>query len=261
MSITTNTPTKSPRRHDLDALRAVAMLLGIVFHAALAFPPIGWTVQDSQQHDGFGLVCSVIQGFHMPLFFVMSGFFTAMLWRKRGLRALLQHRFRRIFLPLVLGLVTIVPAMNVISRIAIASSFEQLIEAETAKDEDADIWTAAKMGDTDAILEHLAYGADINALDPEFGTTPSLWAVFAGQTETAELLITRGADVNVRHRDGGTPLHGAALFGRTGLVELLIEHGADVNAVDNNGMTPPRNHGDRYGDDAGCGLRWRNRSG
>lgn len=38
------TATKSPRRHDLDALRAVAMLLGIVLHIALAFAPIGWIV-------------------------------------------------------------------------------------------------------------------------------------------------------------------------------------------------------------------------
>ena len=30
----------STRRHDLDALRAIAMLLGIVLHAALSFAPI-----------------------------------------------------------------------------------------------------------------------------------------------------------------------------------------------------------------------------
>ena len=45
----------------------------------------------------------------MPLFFLISGFFTAMLWRRRGLNALLQHRIRRIFLPCIAGLITIVP--------------------------------------------------------------------------------------------------------------------------------------------------------
>ena len=54
----------------------------------------------------------VIHGLRMPLFVMMSGFFTAMLWRKRGLRSLVQHRFRRVFLPLFLGLFTIVPLMN-----------------------------------------------------------------------------------------------------------------------------------------------------
>jgi peptidoglycan/LPS O-acetylase OafA/YrhL len=103
-----------PRRHDLDALRAMAMLLGIALHAALAFVPIGWIVQDNQQHEAFGLLTAAIHGFRMPLFFMMSGFFTAMLWRKRGLHALLQHRFRRIFLPLLLGVLTIVPLMNLL---------------------------------------------------------------------------------------------------------------------------------------------------
>ena len=35
----------------------------------------------------------------MPLFFLVSGFFTAMLWRKRGVSSLLKHRYARIFIP------------------------------------------------------------------------------------------------------------------------------------------------------------------
>ena len=42
----------------------------------------------------------------MPVFFVLSGFFTAMFWRGRGLKSLLSHRFRRVLLPFLLGLVT-----------------------------------------------------------------------------------------------------------------------------------------------------------
>ena len=34
------------RRYDLDALRATAMLLGIVLHAGLSFTPFPWAVQD-----------------------------------------------------------------------------------------------------------------------------------------------------------------------------------------------------------------------
>jgi peptidoglycan/LPS O-acetylase OafA/YrhL len=40
----------------------------------------------------------------MQLFFLVSGFFTAMLWRERGLRNLLKHRAKRILLPLVVSL-------------------------------------------------------------------------------------------------------------------------------------------------------------
>ena len=37
---------KADRRHDLDALRAFAMLLGIGYHAALSFGGTPWLVTD-----------------------------------------------------------------------------------------------------------------------------------------------------------------------------------------------------------------------
>lgn len=110
--------TSANRRHDLDALRAIAMLLGIVLHAALSFGSIPWTVTDVQQSEFYDVLFACIHGFRMPLFFMLSGFFTAMLWRKRGLGSLLKHRFKRIFLPLLIGCVTIVPAMWAVSLLA-----------------------------------------------------------------------------------------------------------------------------------------------
>jgi surface polysaccharide O-acyltransferase-like enzyme len=120
------------RRHDLDALRAGAMLLGIGLHAALSFAPMPWLVQDSRQHDLFGLFFAAIHGFRMPLFFLLSGFFTAMLWRRRGLKALLQHRFKRVALPLLLGLVTIVPVTFVVSGVALHSRSQRAAATEAS---------------------------------------------------------------------------------------------------------------------------------
>ena len=113
-----------PRRNDLDALRAAAMLLGIVLHAGLSFVPFPWPVQDERQSGFYWLLFAAIHGFRMPVFFLLSGFFTAMLWRRRGMKSMLAHRFRRVLLPFLLGLVTIVPAVNWISGRAIASAFE-----------------------------------------------------------------------------------------------------------------------------------------
>jgi hypothetical protein len=49
----TNTALPDPRRHDLDALRASAMLLGILYHAALSFAlGFTWSVQDVSQTKG-----------------------------------------------------------------------------------------------------------------------------------------------------------------------------------------------------------------
>jgi len=98
-----------PRRYDLDALRGFAMLLGIVLHAAIPFMPY-W--QDGDLGGGFlsGLF-EFIHGFRMPLFFILSGYFTTMLWRGRDIRSLIIHRLRRVGLPLLIGLFTVLPAV------------------------------------------------------------------------------------------------------------------------------------------------------
>ena len=103
------------RHHELDALRAVAMLLGIVLHAFLFLIPIGWVGQDPWarltpiEQNPYVYLLALIHGFRMPVFFMLSGFFTAMLWQKRGLRGLAVQRLKRIGLPLVIGAYTIVP--------------------------------------------------------------------------------------------------------------------------------------------------------
>lgn len=56
--------------------------------------------------------------------------------------------------------------------------------------------------------------------------------------ELAELLISKGANVNAAGHKGWTPLASAAYSGYKDLAELLISKGANVNAVDKKGRTP-----------------------
>ena len=101
----------SPRRHDLDALRAGAMLLGIALHAALSYAPFPWIAVNDATSPALGAFIEVVHGFRLPLFFLMSGYFGMMLLARRGARGFLAHRWKRVGLPLLLGLLTIVPAM------------------------------------------------------------------------------------------------------------------------------------------------------
>ena len=94
------------RRYDLDALRGVAMLLGIVLHAAIPFVPY-YDADDTGGKLLFGLF-EYIHLWRMPLFFLISGYFTSMLWRRRGLRALVLHRLRRIAAPLAVFYVPVI---------------------------------------------------------------------------------------------------------------------------------------------------------
>jgi uncharacterized protein len=79
--------------------------------------------------------------------------------------------------------------------------------------------------------------ADVN-LGPSLGEkTPLMVAAQHGHKAMAELLLARGADVNVQSREGFTALDEAALRGYTAVVEVLLAHHADVNATNNQGRT------------------------
>ena len=53
-----------------------------------------------------------------------------------------------------------------------------------------------------------------------------------GDTKTAEMLLTKGARVNAKSKDGKAALLRAAWEGLTETVEMLLTKGADVNAKD-----------------------------
>jgi cytohesin len=63
-------------------------------------------------------------------------------------------------------------------------------------------------------------------------------AARVGHIEAVKQHLAEGADVNAKGEKGETPLHGAAFTGRMEVVELLIENGTDVNAKDEDGKTP-----------------------
>ena len=217
------------RYHDLDALRAVAMLLGIALHGALSFVPFPWIVQDSQQNSAFGSFFFLVHGFRMPVFFVMSGFFTAMLWRRRGLFSTLKQRFLRVFLPCMAGLFLIVPLNHMAGEFA-------LMQKGTAGS-GSGLIALARGGDLQGVEAMLAQGTDANS-QLEDQSSALHWAAVSNHREIVKALLAGGADVNIQFEDGGTALHWAAFFGEPETVELLLESGANPKLKNNKGETP-----------------------
>jgi hypothetical protein len=96
-------PTR--RYHNLDLYRGVLMVLGVWIHTAIVYLGGPFTDQSQLAADVvFKPLVYFIHLFRMPAFFVLSGFFGAMLWARRGPRALLGHRLKRIGLPIVVFL-------------------------------------------------------------------------------------------------------------------------------------------------------------
>ena len=97
------------RRSDLDALRGTAMVLGIVLHTCASFFGFPWSIHEQQSNTVLAILCIWIHSFRMPLFFILSGFFTQLVAEQRGLKKLVQQRFERIVIPLVLASLCILP--------------------------------------------------------------------------------------------------------------------------------------------------------
>jgi ankyrin repeat protein len=75
---------------------------------------------------------------------------------------------------------------------------------------------------------------DVNAAN-DHDETPLMYLAIQGQTQRAQALIARGAQVN---RLGWTPLHYAASKGQMDMAKLLLARQAIVNAPGPDGTTP-----------------------
>jgi len=92
------------RLHALDLVRAAALLLGIVFHAAIPFLPDLqlWLIVDQERSQPVGWMAFTLHTFRMTTFFLLAGYFGRMLLHRRGTSGFVRDRARRILVPLVL---------------------------------------------------------------------------------------------------------------------------------------------------------------
>ena len=102
------------RRPDLDRLRVAACLLLFPFHTIEVFDvQPAYHIKSATQFIALDYVSRMISAWHMPLFFLLAGM-AAMYSIGRGpsLRGFLSGRLSRLMPPLVLGLLTIAPAIK-----------------------------------------------------------------------------------------------------------------------------------------------------
>jgi glucans biosynthesis protein C len=96
----------SQRSHHLDAIRVSAILLLIPYHAARYIQKgLG---EDPLVNAGVWF----LHTWHMPLFFAISGFLAATGSRRSTAARQIRSRLRRLGVPLVIGMLTVVPLAN-----------------------------------------------------------------------------------------------------------------------------------------------------
>jgi len=89
-----------------------------------------------------------------------------------------------------------------------------------------DVYDLAATGSTSAVAAYLDFHSDfdIDSLDEDLGDTLLHTCCQYGKLETAEMLLRRGASLDVRSEQGAhdLPLHVASQFGYTRIVERLL---------------------------------------
>uniref|UniRef100_A0A8W8IH98 Novel STAND NTPase 3 domain-containing protein n=1 Tax=Magallana gigas TaxID=29159 RepID=A0A8W8IH98_MAGGI len=80
-------------------------------------------------------------------------------------------------------------------------------------------------------------GADIN-LSCNYGNTALNISCCNGQDSIAQFLLDHGADINLGDIEGYSPLHNAAQNGHDSTVKLLLKNGADFNSYNKYGFNP-----------------------
>ncbi|MCC6287533.1 MAG: acyltransferase family protein, partial [Chitinophagaceae bacterium] len=100
------------RIHGLDALRAVAMLLGVLLHSAIAYKARAHTnwLHDSEFSNWiFDFLYFILHSFRMPVFFFIAGFFARLLYYKIGEKQFIRHRWKRVGIPFIGAMIFILP--------------------------------------------------------------------------------------------------------------------------------------------------------
>jgi len=103
----------SSRLASLDATRAFALVLGVVFHASLSFLPVfmGWAVQDVSTSLLLARFIAVSHSFRMELFFLLAGFFSHLAFHRNGAGEFVRSRLVRLGVPFVVGWFLLRPLM------------------------------------------------------------------------------------------------------------------------------------------------------
>jgi hypothetical protein len=104
------------------------------------------------------------------------------------------------------------------------------IPAQSALAIDGDqLMEAAYLGHVKTLNFLLDHGVDVNFQDEQYGASALHAAAQGGREEIIKILLERGAEVNLKSKEGNTPLMAAAFNHNEGVVKILLEAGVEVN--------------------------------
>ena len=114
--------TVSSELYAFDALRAMAALTVVFAHSTMSFYLPFWVgIQDASSDRLARLILhestELVHCFVLPVFFVVSGFFARRSAVRHGAARMLRDRVRRVLIPLVVAVLTVVPVLRIVQEV------------------------------------------------------------------------------------------------------------------------------------------------
>ncbi|MDC6350830.1 acyltransferase family protein [Zeaxanthinibacter sp. PT1] len=105
------------RRHDLDWIRVIVFGLLILYHVGMFFVPWDWHIKSETSIGWLRYPMLFINQWRLPILFVVSGMGTYYAFNKRNGRQFILERSKRLLIPLLVGILIIVPPQVYLERL------------------------------------------------------------------------------------------------------------------------------------------------
>ncbi|EKF56989.1 glucans biosynthesis protein [Agrobacterium albertimagni AOL15] len=219
------------REHQWDWLRAFLMLLGIPYHAAMAYNArVLWDIQSPEKSEILTFLSGVLVTFRMPAFFIVAGYFAAMMLERRKPASWLRGRIIRLGIPFLTGLVLLAPIQ--IAVIDLETALTGAISMTTALDQVGEdlihpganwimhLWFLPALLAYSGLLVLIMAGRRFGRLDHVIERTEAICRARPGLTLMLLILATAAWEmmIHLSHQD---------MLARPGALPYLLAHGID----------------------------------
>ncbi|MDX1315166.1 MAG: acyltransferase family protein [Eudoraea sp.] len=119
---------KKIRRYDLDWARVMVFGLLILYHVGMFFVEWGWHVKNNELYPWLQWPMAFVNRWRLPILFVISGMGTFYALSFRSWGQFVWERNKRLGIPLIFGMLLIVPPQVYYERLANAQFTGSLIE-------------------------------------------------------------------------------------------------------------------------------------
>lgn len=116
------------RRYEIDWLRVIAFLLLIFYHTGMFFVPWDFHFKNNQTSDLFELWMTPLSQFRLPLLFMISGMGVYFAFSHRTILQFIKERSVRLLLPLIFGMLVIIPPQIYFERLTQRLNFDSYFQ-------------------------------------------------------------------------------------------------------------------------------------